>query len=1430
MQGASRRVVDPPEALIPIVLNECQESLASHHRNSLLLLQCARQHRDDFTPNFLNVIRPALLSQRAGSPGDTVLRFFKTFMGVLMAEGSEDARDLMEEIVCLFSQYSEARSKAVRLNVTKVLSEVLNSLPGSFSLTADAIVIVREFLHCRMDDRVAAIRAWAARALKRMVTFEEDGGVNVDTTIELFREKMKTETSAEVREAMVWSSPESTCTIPDILDRTADVSQRVRAAAYRSFAERFFPLESFSIRQRVQLLSQGLSDRSSVVREACVQLVCRAWLTRDCEGDLVRLLRHVDVESHEVVAESAVNAVLQAHSAGWGEMELVVPEGGLRSAARKTCSPGKGNSEAATAPGLLAPEEALFWRMLCLHLAEQADESGSNAAVSAGAAAVVAAEAASDLNAQLEALLPSTAHDYLALLEAHMQAGCEGRFAARQLMRLAGVLDFTDATIRAHAAALLHRCLVGTPHAQAEGEAGGSGEGEGAWEEGLTDGRWGEAVLGLAQRVHASDADVLAALVDALADVSKPLLAGVTGVAASGEGGSSSSGVSEEQWLRCVAATRMVLRQCCKAPGGAAFRAWRNLRVEPQEALNCILVPAASHPSPLVRREAIAGLHVFAMLHAPSARPHVPLLHAAARDAAHPAVQMAAVRALLDLLLWHQPAALLPDVSAPALSHDGDGSAVSGCGVGRASGGGGAAVAESSLDVLVGLVPLAGGQVDIEAVRDGVEDAERQAQEEEEKEGVVGVVCEGLCKLLLADASRGGMRGAEGRDEGRVERLLQLLVAVYLCPGAAEDELPRTRQMLAEFFNRVAVLPACKVAASRLLLPMLRQLWPRKATAAARQPAVRASQLLLSIMLAHGAHGVVPPTHTAAGDAERAEEGEGEGEGAAAGSDGDGEGERGGGAGESSSSVQQPSVGFESLALDLAAEVLSSPLATAGSATAKAYSAHLVQLLVEVPLRAAQQDDIKCLRSLLPMLEEAVAGQRAAERQVERMAARLRGVDATPDEELPLDRLELLLQRVDDDAASGSEAAGSDVSGVVAGSPAGRRRRGKQPASARRTSPSCDPEPATPAQRPQRPSRQSKERANSLLKQQLGGDGTSSAGKRVVEEAAAGAGESAGVGAEEGGEHIGSEGPNRSAYVAPEAHSSGDEGGSESGSEDYGSESESEEEYLASSSRRGGGRRASAQRRGSQRVSSVLEAVRRRRSGSSSSSASPIPISISTDDDDSQDVVQVVQVAHSRPVRMHVAPKEEAEVISVDQSTAMAAGVQADSPSVGPAAQRKSVSPAASAGSVGASPAPSAASGGASPAPSAGSSGASPAASVGSESTSFASALSDDLVQPSPSPLPAAMLPARTAAGPRRRFVLDESESEGEGEGEGWGESGSGSDEDSGSSAKGKAAGRGGAGEQRAGENEGVGGKAGKGGTATAAAGRRQPLARLTGQ
>ncbi|CAI6005295.1 unnamed protein product [Closterium sp. NIES-65] len=272
-------------------------------------------------------------------------------------------------------------------------------------------------------------------------------------------------------------------------------------------------------------------------------------------------------------------------------------------------------------------------------------------------------------------------------------------------MQLTAVLHFTDATIRAHDAALVHRHLVGAQPTLAGAV---------------------EALLGLAQRVHASDADVLAALVDALADVRLccGCAANRQAAARSGRGGTCA-------WSRRRRST-----------ASSSPRYARTLPSRPHSACpQAFASTVAAHPSPLVRAESIAVLQAFASLHAPSTRSHLPLLHAAARESAHRGVQMVAV--------------------------------------------------------------------DVEAVKEDVQRIGRQVEGEDEgeAEGVVGVV--------------GMVRG------GRAVR-----GAVQAAAGG-------------------------RVAASRLLLPVLLHLWLHKAAAAVRQPAVRASQLLLSVMLAHGAHGLV---------------------------------------------------------------------------------------------------------------------------------------------------------------------------------------------------------------------------------------------------------------------------------------------------------------------------------------------------------------------------------------------------------------------------------------------------------------------------------------------------------------------------------------------------------------------------------------------
>ncbi len=126
---------------------------------------------------------------------------------------------------------------------------------------------------------------------------------------------------------------------------------------------------------------------------------------------------------------------------GWQALPQCPP----RSA--RACARAAGAPSAMISPRPLQPGRA--WQ-------EAGAAAGRAAAGAAGAAAAVAAAEAGRAHAALDALLPDSVADLVALVGAHAAAGPAGRFAALQLLRLAaGCADLADASGRRAAAELL---------------------------------------------------------------------------------------------------------------------------------------------------------------------------------------------------------------------------------------------------------------------------------------------------------------------------------------------------------------------------------------------------------------------------------------------------------------------------------------------------------------------------------------------------------------------------------------------------------------------------------------------------------------------------------------------------------------------------------------------------------------------------------------------------------------------------------------------------------------------------------------------------------------------------------------------------------------------------------------------------------------
>ncbi|GER47101.1 condensin complex subunit, partial [Striga asiatica] len=104
----------------------------------------------------------------------------------------------------------------------------------------------------------------------------------------------------EVRKIIVMSLPSSSATLSVIIDFTLDVNESVRKAAYCVRASKF-PLQSLSIKLRTTILLRGLTDRSTAVKKECLRIMKDEWLEKCCNGDPIKLLKFLDVETYESV-------------------------------------------------------------------------------------------------------------------------------------------------------------------------------------------------------------------------------------------------------------------------------------------------------------------------------------------------------------------------------------------------------------------------------------------------------------------------------------------------------------------------------------------------------------------------------------------------------------------------------------------------------------------------------------------------------------------------------------------------------------------------------------------------------------------------------------------------------------------------------------------------------------------------------------------------------------------------------------------------------------------------------------------------------------------------------------------------------------------------------------------------------------------------
>ncbi|KAG0609362.1 hypothetical protein M758_8G178700 [Ceratodon purpureus] len=804
-QGASgkRRASQPserPEVLIPRTLNECQHTQTAHIRTIKELVKCRSEHPETFFASFCDSLRPVYLVQEKEPSVERVVRYVSAFAAYRDEEHAEECNSFVEEFLKHLLVLVDAANKTVRSRACQLIAEVMTRLADDVELSDEMWEELIGSMQTRMQDKVPAVRVNAARALVRLISGDDN-----DSTVTVYREALESDRSADVRKMVVLSIPIINSTIPQVFEHTMDVSDSVRRATYSVLGIKI-PINTLSIMQRAKVLQRGLADRVPAVQAECVNML-KSWLNRDCDGDIFALLRYLDVETNEKVGELVLNELLKhgIFKANEGE--------GLRQFLLPLTAENAENEEYEAQ--LMGAEQALYWRIVCTTLHAEAQAKGNEAATTGGAQSVLNAAAAADANEVLDSILPPTVASYVELVTLHLNAGPKHRFASRQLVLLAKVLDFTDSTNRKVAGTLVKTLLLAeVPESQQDVALDIDPEafvGDGLSLGGDQD--WAAAVAELAVKVYSEQGEYEKILADAISRLGQPCRDG---------------GAEASQWLHCLAVTSLLLERIM------SLRQLVGCAIGGQEILDALLLPAAKHVHPEVQKSGIRCLGLFAQLATKPTSSVVRQLRLSISSGI-PIVQNMAIKALFDFILCHGATNLDraidigPDLG-PVPEPCPFGTQVPAYGV---EGDLATAMRKPLLELLVSL--LDSGTIYEEMDEDIAEDPETPRS----------LVAEGFAKLLLQSRLFKDIQAIE-------DAILAKLLRLYF-----NDDLeisPRLQQCLSVFFNNYSVLSAeNKKCVAKAFIPVMRAEWPgiygNKGVAAAMISAKKRATQLSRFML-----------------------------------------------------------------------------------------------------------------------------------------------------------------------------------------------------------------------------------------------------------------------------------------------------------------------------------------------------------------------------------------------------------------------------------------------------------------------------------------------------------------------------------------------------------------------------------------------------
>ncbi|XP_063701785.1 condensin complex subunit 3 [Culicoides brevitarsis] len=290
------------------------EIILEAQKNASLHEKCIQQmHKlykllahDKFINVMLHTVQFALTKPLDNIATNCTLEFCAKLFVSFEQDNEEDST---HPVVCdVFKWLLDTTSidSYVRFRICQFVNTFFNAFNDEAQMDNAIWDNIQKIMIERLRDIDMNVRQQAVLALQRL----QDPADPDDKVIKAYMFHMETDPSAKVRRAVISSIAKNQRTIPSIIARLWDADESVRRLAYLQMAK--YPVTNFKVIQRIQILDQGLTDQSNLVKKCVAQILLPNWI-QVYDGNYLNFISGLKIDATEEDLERfkkiAVNAL-----------------------------------------------------------------------------------------------------------------------------------------------------------------------------------------------------------------------------------------------------------------------------------------------------------------------------------------------------------------------------------------------------------------------------------------------------------------------------------------------------------------------------------------------------------------------------------------------------------------------------------------------------------------------------------------------------------------------------------------------------------------------------------------------------------------------------------------------------------------------------------------------------------------------------------------------------------------------------------------------------------------------------------------------------------------------------------------------------------------------------------------------------------------